>query len=117
LYIDTDIIVMKKLLWLGDSYEDMRGFPKAVRQDAGQSLRDVQMGDRLSDVKSIASVGPGVEEIRVWDKSGTYRVLFVAKFAEAVYVLHSFQKKTEQTNPRDIKLARGRLARLIRSRK
>jgi phage-related protein len=108
---------MKRIVWLGDSYKVLQGFPKAIRQDAGHALRDVQLGDLPSDFKPMRSIGPGVEEIRLWDKSGTYRVLYVAKFAEAVYVLHAFQKKTEQTSPRDINLSRARFAQLIQSRK
>ena len=56
----------------------------------------------------MVQVGPGVEEIRVWDQTGTYRVVYVARFADTVYVLHAFQKKTQQTTKRDLDLIRRR---------
>jgi phage-related protein len=64
----------------------------------------------------MSSVGKGVEEIRVWEESGTFRVIYVAKFAEAVYVLHAFQKKTQETSKRDIETARQRFTELMRGR-
>jgi phage-related protein len=64
----------------------------------------------------MSAVGKGVEELRVWDDSGTYRVVYIARFAEAVYVLHAFQKKTRATSERDLELARTRYAELRRGR-
>lgn len=64
----------------------------------------------------MPSVGKGVEELRIWDESGTYRVIYVARFAEAVYILHAFQKKTESTAQKELDLAKLRYAELIRSR-
>jgi phage-related protein len=64
----------------------------------------------------MPSVGTGVEELRVSDDSGTYRVIYLARFAEAVYVLHVFQKKTRATSARDLELARIRYAALKRGR-
>ena len=60
----------------------------------------------------MPSIGPGVEEIRVWVESGTYRVIYIARKPEAVYVLHAFQKKTQRTSQSDLKLARLRLREL-----
>ncbi|WP_260330934.1 type II toxin-antitoxin system RelE/ParE family toxin [Granulicella mallensis] len=62
----------------------------------------------------MPAIGRGVEEIRVWVESGTYRVIYLAKLAEAVYVLHAFQKKTQQTSQKDLALARARLEQLMR---
>ena len=56
----------------------------------------------------MPSIGPGVEELRVWDESGTYRVVYTARFQETVFVLHAFQKKTEQTAQSDIDRAKSR---------
>jgi len=64
----------------------------------------------------MQSIGEGVKEIRIRDESGAFRVIYLAKLAEAVYVLHCFQKKTEQTNQKDIELARKRLKDLMRER-
>jgi phage-related protein len=80
-------------------------------------LLQVQDGKPANDSKPMPSIGKGVEEIRVWGESGTYRVIYTARMAEAVYVLHAFQKKTRATSPRDIDIARGRFQELIRERK
>ena len=69
----------------------------------------VQQGIDPSDWKPMTSVGPGVREIRIWDDAGTFRVIYITKRADAVYVLHAFQKKTQQTAKRDLDLARSRL--------
>jgi len=61
----------------------------------------------------MPSVGRGVEELRVWDESGTYCVIYVARFAEAVYVLHAFQKKTRAASPHEVEEARKGYAELI----
>jgi phage-related protein len=62
-------------------------------------------------------IGSGVKEVRLKDDSGTYRVIYVATFAEAVFVLHAFQKKSQQTPKRDIDLAVQRYKDLARSLK
>jgi phage-related protein len=67
-----------------------------------------------TDFKPMPSIGKGVDEIRVWDETGTYRVIYTARLADAVYVLHCFQKKTQATSQRDIELARSRFADLKR---
>ena len=107
---------MKPLRFLGNSLECLRQFPEDARHDAGYQLEQVQHGKQPTDFKSMSSVGKGVEELRVWDDSGTYRVVYIARFAEAVYVLHTFQKKTRATNERDIELAKTRYAELRRGR-
>jgi phage-related protein len=55
----------------------------------------VQRGEQPNDFKSMPSIGKGVEEIRMWDDTGTYCVVYTARLADAVYVLHAFQKKTQ----------------------
>jgi phage-related protein len=62
----------------------------------------------------MPSVGKGVEEIRIWDDTGTYRVVYTARLADTVYVLHAFQKKTQMTAKRDIELAKNRFTELMR---
>ncbi|WP_225770400.1 type II toxin-antitoxin system RelE/ParE family toxin [Inquilinus sp. Marseille-Q2685] len=106
---------MKPLRFLGDSLEELRAFPAEARQDAGYQLDKVQRGQQPDDFKSMPSIGKGVEEIRVWDDSGTFWVIYTARRAEAVYVLHCFQKKkTQATSRRDIELARSRFTDLVR---
>ena len=89
-------------------------FPEEVRHDTGYQLEKVQRGDAPDDFKPIPSIGKGVEEIRVRDESGAYRVIYTARLADTVYVLHAFQKKTQATAKRDIDLARKRYADLMR---
>jgi phage-related protein len=107
---------MKPLIWIADSRKSLQAFPASAQREAGFELRIVQKGLQPSDSKPMNTIGKGVEELRVWVESGTYRVIYLARLAEAVYVLHAFQKKTAQTNQRDIELARVRLEELLRSR-
>lgn len=100
---------MKPVVFLADSLDRLRAFPERPRRDAGFQLDRVQRGLDPDDWKPMATIGPGVREIRVRDASGAYRVVYVATFAEAVYVLHAFQKKTQRTSARDLALARTRL--------
>ena len=86
-------------------------------QDAGYQLDKVQRGEQPDDFKPMPSIGKGVEEIRVWDDSGTYRIVYTARIADAVYVLHAFQKKTKATSRRDVDIAKERFAKLMRDRK
>jgi len=74
------------------------------------------MGLPADDFKPMPSIGKGVEEIRVWEASGTYRVVYTARLADTVYVLHAFQKKTRATSSRDIEVARERFQQLMRGR-
>lgn len=78
----------------------------------GYQLDRVQRGAPPDDFKPMPTIGKGVEEIRVWDDTGTYRVIYTARLADAVYVLHAFQKKTQTTSRRDIDLAWIRYAEL-----
>jgi phage-related protein len=84
---------MKPVYFVRSSREDMRELPEDARETAGHQLFKVQQGKEPDDWKPMPSVGAGVQEIRVWEDSGTYRVLYVAKFEEAVYVLHVFEKR------------------------
>lgn len=105
--------MMKDIVFLGDSLERIREFPGNARRRAGLELRRVQHGLEPLDWKSMKSVGPGVREIRVREASGAFRILYVAAYVDAVYVLHAFQKKTQATARRDLDLAVLRL-RLLR---
>lgn len=86
---------MKPIEFLGDSLDRLRLFPGDVRSEAGFQLYRVQRGLEPLDWKPMASVGPGSCEIRIREESGAYRILYVAKFGEAIFVLHCFQKKRE----------------------
>jgi phage-related protein len=107
---------MKAIRFLGDSLKALQEFPEDARRDAGRQLSRVQKGKPADDFKPMPSIGKGVEEIRVWEASGTYRVVYTARLAETVVVLHAFQKKTKATSPRDIAIARERFRQLMRGR-
>ncbi len=104
----------KPLVWLGSSLADVRAFPKEARERVGYALYRVQQGVDPSDWKPMSTVGPGVRELRI-QIGRQFRVIYVAKFAAAVYVLHAFEKKSQKTNPLDVSVAKRRLAALSRS--
>ena len=98
---------MKPLEFLGTSQDDLKNFPAEARRAAGFELHFVQQGLMPVDWKPMPQVGQGAMEIRI-HVLGEWRVVYVAKFADAVYVLHAFQKKTQKTRQEDIELARKR---------
>lgn len=106
----------KPLTWVGSALDDLRRFPEEARRLAGYQLRRVQAGLMPDDWKPIATVGAGAYEIRIHTDT-EHRVFYVAKFEEAIYVLHAFEKRTRQTRPADIDLAGTRLREVIRRRK
>ncbi len=106
----------KPLFWLGSSLSDLRGFPPDARRVAGFQLRRVQQGLQPNDWKPVATLGPGVQEIRVHTEL-EHRVLYVARFTEGVYVIHAFEKRTRKTLKRDLDVARGRLRGLVLKRR
>jgi len=108
---------MKPVQFLGDSLQCLRDFPADARQDAGYQLDKVQRGLQPDDFKPMPTIGKGVEEIRIRDDSGTYRVVYTARLADAVFVLHAFQKKTPRTSQRDIAIARTRFSEMMRGRR
>jgi phage-related protein len=110
-------MVDRRLVWLGSSLEDLRVFPSEARRLAGYQLRRVQRGLMPSDWKPMKIVGPGVYEIRIHTEL-EHRVFYVARAAEAIYVLHAFEKQTRQTRQADIELAKRRFKeiRLLRGK-
>ena len=98
---------MKPLNFIGSSLDDLRNFPDEARKAAGFELHSVQSGLEPKDWKPMPSIGRGVKEIRI-HVLGEWRIIYVAKLEDAVYVLHSFQKKSQKTNQNDIELARKR---------
>jgi phage-related protein len=106
---------MKLVVFLGDSIARRRAFPDSARRDAGFQLDRVQRGLDPDNWQPTKGIGPGVREIRVRDIAGAFRVIYIATFADAVYVLHAFQKKTPKTSARDVALAQSRYSELRRS--
>ena len=106
----------KAIQWLGDSRDRLRRFPRAVRREIGYQLSLIQAGRSAIDWKPIPLVGAGVIEIRV-HADGEYRVFYVAKFEDAVYVLHVFAKKTRKAPSLDVELGKKRYRELLERRK
>lgn len=104
----------KPVEFLGDSLDALRSFPLSVRRDAGFELDKVQHGMEPDDWKPMATIGQGVKEIRIRDVAGAFRVIYLAKLEDAVYVLHCFQKKTQETSQPDIDIAKQRFKDLTR---
>jgi len=98
----------------GDSLDELRAFPLSARREAGHQLDQVQNGQEPDDWKPMTTVGHGVAEIRIRDETGAFRVVYVAKFAAAIYVLHCFQKKSEKTRKADVELAARRYRDLLK---
>ena len=107
----------KEIRWVGTSYDDLLAFPKAPRQEAGFQLAKVQAGLEPTDWKPFADVGAGVREVRIAEANGIFRVMYVAKFEEAVYVLHCFQKKTQATSKQDKDIDAQRYRAVVNARK
>jgi phage-related protein len=101
---------------MGDSIDRLREAPAEIRADAGYQLKLVQAGDVPADFRPMPDVGPGVMEIRL-SGAGEYRVFYVAKFNEAIYVLHCFGKKSRATRKSDIDLGRKRYNELLARRR
>lgn len=99
---------MKPVRFVGGARDDLAAFPKSARARAGHELFMVQVGRDPDNWKPMAGLGAGACEIRVRDPTGAYRVIYVARFADAVYVLHAFCKKTQKTARADLDLAKQR---------
>jgi phage-related protein len=108
------MIDLKPVEFRGSALDDLRAFPQAARREAGHQLDQVQHGREPYDWKPMNTVGRGVREIRIRDAAGAFRVLYVAKFDDAVYVLHCFQKKTQKTSKADLNLAAQRYRDLLK---
>jgi len=108
-------IQQKAMRWLGNSLDAIKDFSDDAKREAGHQLGRIQEGHEPSDWKPMETVGAGVREIRI-RVNKAYRVLYVAKFSEAIYVLHAFEKKTPKTSKSDIELASSRYRQLVNER-
>ena len=104
----------KSVEFVGDSLDRMRDFPDDARKDLGRELVRVQEGRDPVDWKPMPSIGKGVREIRISDRAGQFRIIYVTNIGDVVYVLHAFQKKTQKTSQRDIDLATARLKQIVK---
>ena len=105
---------MKLIEFRGTALGDLRDFPRSAMREAGHQLDKVQHGLPPDDFKPMKTIGAGVMEVRIRDEAGAVRVVYVAKFESAVYVLHCFQKKTQKTSQHDVDLATKRFGDLKR---
>ena len=108
---------MKPVAFRGDSLDALRTFPDEARQDAGYQIHKVQCGENPDDWKPMATIGSGVREIRIRDEAGAFRVIYLAKLEDAIYILHCFQKKAQTTSEKDKELARKRYKELMKERR
>jgi len=107
----------KEIRWVGSAYEDLLAFPYDARKEAGFQLGNVQAGLEPGDWKPFDDAGAGTREIRLKEATGAFRVMYVAKFDEAIYVLHCFQKKTQATSKRDMAIVAARYRVVVNLRK
>jgi phage-related protein len=108
---------LKPVRFCSTALDDLRSFPQTVKREAGYQLDRVQHGLEPDDWKPMVTIGSGVQEIRLRDDTGAFRVVYVAKFESAIYVLHCFQKKTQRTSKPDLELAERRYAALVKDLK
>ena len=104
---------LKTVRWVGSSRRDLKRFPKTVQRHVGQALYAAQCGEEYPSVKALKGFGGrSVLEIVADHESDTWRAVYTVRFADAIYVLHAFQKKskTGTTTPRqEIDLIKQRL--------
>ncbi len=98
----------RPIFWIGTSLDDLKTFPLEVRKEAGYQLHRIQQNLDPDDWKPFSEIGKGVREIRIRDEKGIFRIIYLASFKKGIYVLHSFQKKTQKTPKRDIDIAKIR---------
>lgn len=107
----------KEIRWVGSAYQDILEFPAEPRKEAGFQLGKVQAGLEPDNWKPFDEIGAGAKEIRIREASGIYRVMYVAKFEEAIYVLHCFQKKAQATTQHDKDIAETRYRAVTKERR
>ena len=103
---------MKDIEFIGRSLEEIRGFSVDAKREAGYQLDRVQRGLDPTDWKPMTTIGQGVREIRI-KEDGQWRIIYIAKFEDAVYVLHAFRKKTQKTTKSDIDAAKRALSEVV----
>lgn len=109
--------MIKKITFIGNALDNIKKFSHEAKREAGHQLDRIQRGKEPLDWKPIQGIASGVKEIRFRDRDGIYRVIYVAKFEEAVYVLHAFQKKTQKTSLPDIEIAKQAFKKILEDRK
>jgi|SRR5690554_972762 len=114
-YIPTCIVgclisyLMRRVSFVGQSLDDLKQFPENVKREAGYQLDKVQRGLIPNDWKSTSNMGVGVKEIQIKDATGIYRVIYVTKYLDTLFVLHAFKKKTQKIAKKDMNIIKERL--------
>jgi len=108
---------VKDIVFVGRSLTALKDFPLEAKRESGYQLDKVQRGEDPSDWKPMQTIGTGVREISIREENGAYRVIYIAKFKEAVYVLHAFQKKTQKTAKVDLETAKRALKTVLEEHK
>jgi phage-related protein len=106
-------MMLKPIEFRGTALDDLRDFPNAARREAGFQLDKIQHGKVPDDWKPMSTIGQGCQEVRIRDAMGIFRLVYVAKFVDAVYVLHCFQKKSQKTSRSDLAIAEQRYRELL----
>lgn len=104
------------IAWIGSTLEDIKAFPDSIKRELGHDLDLVQQGLEPRDFKPMQNLGAGILEIRVKDRNGIFRLVYVAKFTDTIYCLHAFQKKTQQTAKHDRDVIKARYKAITRSK-
>lgn len=109
----VDAPLFKPVIWVGSSRKALREFPEPVRDHVGYALYVAQKGGKHRDTKALSGFGgAGVVEIIKDFRGDTFRAVYTVRYAEAVYVLHAFQKKSKtgrETPRHDMDLIKQRL--------
>ncbi|MDX2346510.1 MAG: type II toxin-antitoxin system RelE/ParE family toxin, partial [Legionella sp.] len=105
--------MMKKIIFIGNALDNIKKFSLEGKREAGHQLDRIQRGKEPLDWKPMQGIASGAREIRFCDRNRIYRVIYVAKFEETVYVLHAFQKKTQKTSQSDIEMAKKAFKRVL----
>jgi phage-related protein len=106
---ETEESRLAQIAWEGDSREVLKGFPEGVRQNFGFELWQLQLGERPTDYRPLTSIGPGVFELRDQDERAWYRVVYLSRIEDMIYVLHCFEKKSREMPRKDFEKAKQRL--------
>lgn len=110
---DNDTPTLAEIHWEGDSREALASFPEAIRGSLGFGLYELQLGRKPSmTTRRLESVGAGVYELKEADERSWYRVIYLAKIADVIHVLHCFEKHGRKTDRRDLNVAKERLSRV-----
>lgn len=97
-------------MWVGDAKEVLSAFPQQIKSVLGYSLRRLQKGLLPDcDARRMESIGKGAWELKTADEHTWYRVIYLARIGDALYVLHAFEKSSRKTDRRDLEIAKSRL--------